>query len=152
MTKSFDIASFINDRYLQQLFGSDYQRRRADVSNPTALTGYDDLCGLPIGDPAEASELWAQGADATMVAATPTCLLRRVAGIAAVRAAYVPDTDTKTRLFANHAVWLDDPGAPPMQRYKPFATDAGAEAYRARHPAATPVTYPIAVAQSHAAQ
>jgi NitT/TauT family transport system substrate-binding protein len=152
VTKSFDIASFINDRYLQQLFGSDYQRRRADVSNPTALTGYDDLCGLPIGDPAEASELWAQGADATMVAATPTCLLRRVAGIAAVRAAYVPDTDTKTRLFANHAVWLDDPSAPPTQRYKPFATDAGAEAYRARHPAATPVTYPIAVAQSHAAQ
>lgn len=152
VSKSFDIASFINDRYLQQLFGSDYQRRRADVTNPIALSGYDDLCGLPVDDPAQASELWAQGSDTTAVAATPTCLLRRVAGTAAVRAAYVPDTDTKIRLFANHAVWLDDPSAPPTQRYKPFATDAGAQAYRARHPAATSLTYPLAVAQSRASQ
>ncbi|WP_036468217.1 ABC transporter substrate-binding protein [Mycobacterium genavense] len=152
VAKSFDTTSFVNDRYLQQLFGSDYQRRRAEVSNPITLSGYDDLCGLPADDPAQASELWAQGSDTTAVAATPTCLLRRVAGTSAVRAAYVPDTDTKTRLLANHAVWLDDPSAPPTQRYKPFATDAGAQAYRARHPAATALTYPLAVARSHESQ
>jgi NitT/TauT family transport system substrate-binding protein len=65
-----------------------------------------------------------------------------------VRAAYVPDTLTGTRLFANHAVWLDDPTAPAVQRYKPFATGTAADAYRARHPAAIPLAYPVAVAQS----
>jgi NitT/TauT family transport system substrate-binding protein len=148
VTKDFGVASFINDQYLQQLFGGDYQRRRADVTNPIGLTGNDDLCHLSVGDPAQASELWAQGMDTTTVAATPTCLLRRVAATVAVRAAYVPDTLTSTRLFANHAVWLDDPTAPATQRYKPFATGTGADAYRARYPAATPLAYPVAVAQS----
>lgn len=147
VARTFSIASFINDQYLQQLFRADYQRRRADVSNPITLTGYDDLCGLPIGDPAQASELWKQGADTTVAAATPTCALRRVASTASVRAAYVPDTVTGIRLFANHAVWLDDPTASPTQRFKPFATEAGAEAYHAQHPATIPLTYPAAVAQ-----
>ncbi|OBA58416.1 ABC transporter substrate-binding protein [Mycobacterium sp. 1100029.7] len=148
VSKDFDIASFFDDEYVRQLFGSDYDGRRADVANPSGLTGYDDLCRLPVTDSSEASELWPQGAAATIVAATPTCLLRRVATTAAVRAAYVPDTLTNTRLFANHAVWLDDPSATPTQRYKPFATAAGADAYRARHPAATPLAYGAAVAQS----
>ncbi|MCV7029921.1 ABC transporter substrate-binding protein [Mycobacterium sherrisii] len=147
VSRTFSIATFINDRYLQQLFGADYQRRRADVTNPITLTGYDDLCGLPVGDPAQASELWQQGADTTVAAATPTCLLRRVATTSSVRAAYVPDAVTGIKLFANHAVWLDDPTASPMQRFKPFATEAGAEAYRASHPAVIPLTYPAAVAQ-----
>jgi NitT/TauT family transport system substrate-binding protein len=148
VSKDFDIAAFVDDEYVRQLFGGDYDRRRADVANPSALTGYDELCRLPVTDPAQASELWPQGGNATTVAATPTCLLRRVAATAAVRAAYVPDTLTSTRLFANHAVWLDDPTAPPAQRYKPFATDTDADAYRARHPAATPLAYAAAVTQS----
>jgi NitT/TauT family transport system substrate-binding protein len=148
VTADFDVADFVNDGYLRDLFGPDYERRRADVTNPSALRGTDDLCRLPVGDPAQASEVWMSGADDTEVAATPTCLLRRVATTAEVRAAYVPDTATGIRLFADHAVWLDDPGAPPMQRYKPFATEAGADAYRARHPEATTIGYPAAVSQS----
>jgi NitT/TauT family transport system substrate-binding protein len=148
VTADFDVAGFVNDGYLRELFGSDYDRRRDDVSNPTALSGTDDVCRLPVADPAQASEVWMSGADDTEVAATPTCLLRRVATAPAVRAAYVPDTATGIRLFADHAVWLHDPGAPPTQRYKPFATEAGADAYRARHPEATTIGYPAAVAQS----
>jgi NitT/TauT family transport system substrate-binding protein len=148
VTADFDVAGFVNDGYLRELFGPDYDRRRADVANPSALTGTDDLCRLPVGDPAQASEVWLAGADDTEVAATPTCLLRRVATAAEVRAAYVPDTSTGIRLFADHAFWLDDPGAPPTQRYKPFATEAGADAYRARHPQATTIGYPAAVSQS----
>ncbi|MCZ8382222.1 ABC transporter substrate-binding protein [Mycobacterium sp. CPCC 205372] len=148
VTADFDVAEFVDDGYLRELFGPDYDRRRADVRNPTALTGTDDLCRLPVGDPAQASEVWMSGADDTEVAATPTCLLRRVATAAEVRAAYVPDTATGIRLFADHAVWLRDPGAPPTQRYKPFATEAGADAYRARHPQATTIGYPAAVSQS----
>ena len=144
----FDVPGFLNDSYLRELFGPDYERRRADIANPIALTGTDDVCRLPVDDPAQASEMWATGADATQAAATPTCLLRRIAGTSAVRAAYVPDTLTGIRLFADHAVWLVDPSAPPTQRYKPFATDAGADSYQARHPQAKPIDYPIAVSQS----
>jgi NitT/TauT family transport system substrate-binding protein len=144
----FDIASFVNDSYLRQLSGSDYGRRRDDLTNPAALTGIDALCQLPVDDPAQASELWTRGATQTAVAATPTCLLRRAAGSAAVRASYVPDTLTAVRIFADHAVWLYDPAEPPNQRYKPFATAAGANAYRSRHPQADAVTYPAAVARS----
>lgn len=151
VAKDFTVASFINDAYLRQLFGDDYQRRRDDVANPIPLTGHDELCQLPVEDPAQASELWAQHSDTTTVSATPTCLLRRVAATAAVRAAYVPDTVSGTRLFADHAVWLDDPAASLTHRYKPFATTAEADAYRADHPSATPVTYAGAVAQSRPA-
>lgn len=152
VSKDFDVASFVDDGYLRRLFGGDYDRLRADVTNRSVLSGYDDMCRSPVSDPALASELWVKGADATAVAATPTCLLRRVAATAAVRAAYVPDTLTGTRLFANHAVWLKDPDAPPTQRYKPFATGAGADAYRASHPTASPVAYPAAVTQSRSPQ
>ncbi|AQT81919.1 ABC transporter substrate-binding protein [Mycolicibacterium litorale] len=148
VTADFDIAGFLDDSHLRQLFGADYEQRRDSIVNPDPLTGTDDLCRLPVADPAQASEVWAKDADHTQVAATPTCLLRRVAATPAVRAAYVPDTLTGIRLFADHAVWLQDPGAAPTQRYKPFATDAGADTYRAEHPQAQPVGYSIAVSQS----
>ncbi|OBB57076.1 ABC transporter substrate-binding protein [Mycobacterium sp. 852013-51886_SCH5428379] len=150
VTADFDVQGFIDESHLRELFGSDYERRRTDVTNPAALSGTDAVCGLPVDDPAQASELWPTGAERTEVAATPTCLLRRVAETDAVRAAYVPDTSTGIRLFADHAVWLDDPGAPPTQRYKPFATAAGADTYRAAHPQAVPVDFPAAVSQSTA--
>ncbi|MDR3661189.1 MAG: ABC transporter substrate-binding protein [Mycobacterium sp.] len=150
VTKDFDIAGFVNDRYLRQLFGADYERRRADVANPMTLTGFDEVCGLPVDDPAQASELWATGTR-TEVAATPSCLLRRLAVTPRIRAAYVPDTLTGLRIFADHAVWLQDPQAPPTQRYKPFATSAGADTYRANHPQALAVGYAAAVGQSRAA-
>lgn len=151
VTKDFDVAGFVNDSYLRQLFGDQYPQRRAGVANPMTLTGYDGVCGLPVNDPAQASEVWASGSETTDVAATPTCLLRRVAATADVRAAYVPDTLTGLRIFADHAVWLDDPTAPPTQRYKPFATGAGADTYRTSHPQALSVAYPAAVGQSRAA-
>jgi NitT/TauT family transport system substrate-binding protein len=145
---NFDIPSFINDSYLQQLSGSDYQRRRDELTNPMALAGLDDLCRLPVNDPTQASELWARGETQTAIAATPACLLRRVASTRAVRAAYVPDTLTAVRIFADHAVWLYDPIAPPNHRYKPFATAQGADVYRRGHPQAEAVTYRDAVAKS----
>jgi NitT/TauT family transport system substrate-binding protein len=106
---------------------------------------------LPVDDPAQASELWTRGAAQTTAAATPTCLLRRVAGATSVRASYVPDTLTAVRIFADHAVWLYDPTAPPLQRYKPFATAQGTSVYLRQHPQASVITYSAAVARSRAA-
>jgi NitT/TauT family transport system substrate-binding protein len=148
VTPDFDVDGFVNDGPLRQLFGPGYAQQRDDLTNPTALRGTDDICRLPVGDPAQASELWAVGDDATQVSATPTCLLRRVATTAQIRAAYVPDAATGIRLFADHAAWVVDPSAPATQRFKPFATEAGADTYLARHPEATELAYPAAVAQS----
>ncbi|PJK18420.1 ABC transporter substrate-binding protein [Mycolicibacterium goodii] len=151
VTADFDIPGFLNDGYLRELFGDEYPQRAAGVENPMKLTGFDDVCGLPVDDPAQASEVWAVGAATTDVAATPSCLLRRVATTPEVRAAYVPDTVTGLRIFADHAVWLQDPSAPPTHRYKPFATAAGAESYRAQHPDSVVVAYTAAVGHSRAA-
>lgn len=150
VTKDFDVPKFINDGYLRQLFGPDYAQRQASVANPMTLTGFDDVCGLPVNDAAQASEVWVSGTE-TAVSATPTCLLRRLAATPHVRAAYVPDTLTGLRIFADHAVWLDDPAAPSTQRYKPFATTAGADTYRTTHPQAAPVGYAAAIGQSRTA-
>lgn len=151
VTADFDVPGFINESYLQDLFGDEFEQRRASVANPMTLSGFDDLCGLPVQDPGQASEVWVAGAPRTEVAATPSCLLRHVATAPDVRAAYVPDTTTGLRIFADHAMWLQDPSAPPTHRYKPFATPAGADAYRADHPHVTPVSYTAAVAQSRTA-
>lgn len=150
VASDFDVAHFVDDSYVRQLYGADYVRRSADLVNPSAITGYDDPCRLPVADPKQASELWLKGADSTTVSATPTCLLGRIADGGAVRAAYVPDTLTGVRMFADHAVWLEDPTAPATERFKPFGTAAGADDYRTQHSQAHPVTYTAAVAQSRA--
>lgn len=152
VTPDFNLPDFVNDSYLRELFGHEYDQRRASVANPMKLTGFDEVCGLPVDDPAQASEMWASGAESTDVAATPTCLLRRIAATPEVRAAYVPDTATGLRIFADHAVWLQDPSAPPAHRYKPFATSAGAESYRQSHPHVTTVAYAVAVGQARTAR
>ena len=147
--KDFSIPNFINEKYVRDVLGDSYQARRDNLGNPTALTGTDRLCGLPVDDPATASEIWFAGHDSTTPAATPSCALRRLAGSSQpARATYVPDTITGTKLFADHASWLIDPTAPITCRYLPFATDAGAADYRISHPATTPIDFTTAVTQS----
>ena len=64
VTKDFDVAAFLNDGYLRQLLGDEYAQRRASVANPMTLTGFDDLCGLPVNDPAQRRTWRCRGAGA----------------------------------------------------------------------------------------
>lgn len=150
VTKDFDIDGFINESAVRHTLGASYTAHRDNLANPTPLTGTDELCRLPVGDPATASEVWFSGDDHTVPAATPSCLLRRVADTTSrtPRAVYVPDAVTGTKLFADHATWLVDPAAPVTARYLPFATQAGAADYQRSHPGTTPVDYRTAVSQS----
>lgn len=149
VTAGFDIAGFRNDTYLRALFGADFQRRTDDLSNPSRLTGRDDLCGLPVAEPRTASEVWFRGEDRTQVSATPSCLLRRIAAAGGqVRAAYVPDASTGTKLFADHATWVTVPAATPVNRYLPFATRAAADDYVAAHPGTALIDYRTALERS----
>ncbi|MGR6919050.1 ABC transporter substrate-binding protein [[Actinomadura] parvosata] len=133
-----DVTSFVNDGYLRKAYGAAYDKDRASTANPAATTGTDPVCGKPVTDPATASELWLSGENATRPAATPTCLLRQVAAAAGkVRAAYVPDTVTGTRWFADKSVWLKGPGG----TFLPFTTQEGADAYREQHPKTEPIAY-----------
>lgn len=141
-----DVSRFVNDSYLRAAYGSRYDADTAATDNPARITGTDPVCGVPVTDPATASELWLDGADTTQPAATPTCLLRQIAEASApVRAAYVPDTTTGTRWFADKSVWLHDPTAEENARFLPFTTQEGADAYRKAHPEAEPVDYADAV-------
>jgi NitT/TauT family transport system substrate-binding protein len=138
-----DVQAFVNDSYLRKAYGAAYDRDRASTANPATTTGHDAVCGRPVTDPGSASELWLAGESATRPAATPTCLLRQIAAARGkVRAAYVPDTVTGTRWFADRSVWLKEPGG----SFLPFTTQEGADAYRAEHPKAEPVGYADALA------
>ncbi|MGN9846844.1 ABC transporter substrate-binding protein [Nonomuraea sp. H19] len=136
-----DVSAFVNDSYLRKAYGPAYDKDVASTANPAAITGTDPVCGQAVQDPKTASELWLDGAATTQPAATPTCLLRQIATAKSkVRAAYVPDTVTGTRWFADHAVWLREGSS-----FLPFTTQDGADAYRAGHPKAEPVTYDAAL-------
>ncbi|NLG56442.1 MAG: ABC transporter substrate-binding protein [Rhodococcus sp.] len=147
--EEFEIDDFINETYLKELFGDEFEERTDFVGNPITLTGNDDICGLTVEDPATASEVWFDGADKTEVSATPSCLLMRIAADGGdVRASYIPDTTTGTKLFADSSVWVVDPAASPTMRYLPFATQARAADHLADHPGTEIVTFETALAQS----
>lgn len=149
VTANFSIPDFINESYVRAVLGNSYESHRLGTANPTTLTGTDTTCGLPVGDPATASEIWFAGQNTTVPAATPSCALRRLAGTSQkTRATYVPDAVTGTKLFAEHASWLADPSAPVTSRYLPFATEAGAVEYQRIHPGTTPIAFTTALAQS----
>ncbi|MBB5140178.1 NitT/TauT family transport system substrate-binding protein [Thermocatellispora tengchongensis] len=146
-----DLDRFVNDSYLRKAYGPGYDADAASTVNRAAVTGRDPVCGEQVTDPRTASELWVSGAT-TRPAATPTCLLRQVAAEKGpVRAAYVPDTTTGTRWFADKAVWLHDPEGEANARFLPFTTQDGADAYRAEHPRTEPVSYQEAVKAATAA-
>ncbi|GII90481.1 ABC transporter substrate-binding protein [Sinosporangium siamense] len=141
-----NVGSFVNDGYLRKAYGPTYDADRASTANAAPVTGTDAACDLPVSDPRTASELWLTGEDATRPAATPTCLLRQIATAGgSVRAAYVPDTATGTRWFADRSIWLTDPSADPTARFLPFTTQDGADAYRKAHPKTEPVAYESAL-------
>lgn len=135
-----DVSGFVQDGPLRTVFGArglNYDAARAATANPSALRG----------DPAQASELWLDGADSTQTVPDPTSLLRAVRDATAhgakVRAAYVPDAELGTRWFADKAVWVQN-----GQHYLPFGTPAGAHRYLAAHPGGTIVNYQQALGGS----
>jgi NitT/TauT family transport system substrate-binding protein len=147
-----DVPGFVQDAPLRAAFsarGQDYGKAVAATANPSALTGTDPVCNTPVNEPARASELWLDGADATQPAANPSCLLKAIRDAAArgakVRAAYVPDTEFGTRWFADKAAWVRTSG-PAGQNYLPFDTPAGAQRYIGAHPGTVGVDYQQALA------
>ncbi len=103
----FDVAGFQNDTYLRELLGANFESQTTDLTNPSRLSGQDEICDLPVDDPTTASEVWFAGETDTEPSATPTCLLRRIAESGkSVRAGYVPDASTSVKLFAAHASWV----------------------------------------------
>jgi NitT/TauT family transport system substrate-binding protein len=140
-----DLDGFVDDGFIKDAYGEDYDQAAADTTNPAAITGTDAACQEQVDDPATAGELWVDGEDDTRPAADPTCLLRNVAAVEAqggsLRAAYVPDAVTGTRWFADHMIWLQDGRA-----FEPFATRDSADEYAAQHPGAKELTWEQAVA------
>jgi NitT/TauT family transport system substrate-binding protein len=135
-----DISGFVQDEPLRAVFaarGLNYDEARAAATNPSVLRG----------DPAQASELWLDGIDATQTVADPTSLLRAIRDATArgakVRAAYVPDAELGTRWFADKAAWVQD-----GQKFLPFGTPAGARRYLATHTGRVAVNYQQALGGS----
>jgi NitT/TauT family transport system substrate-binding protein len=143
--QQLDLAAFIDDSYLREVYGAGYDADLAGTANKAVLAGTDPVCQKPVADPARAGELWL--GDHTQPAADPTCVLRAVKAAQAagqqVTAAYVPDAGTGTRWFADKSVWVRDGAV-----FRPFLSDAAAQRYTAGHPGATVVPYAEAVAKA----
>lgn len=135
-----NVDEFGDDSLIREVQGGEYATAAGSLDNPAAITGTDEVCGQPVADPAVAGEVWVQGEEDTRPVANPTCLLRNVTRLQAegkaTRAAYVPDTTTGTRWFADKAIWLRD-----GEKLLPFATPATADAYRATRPGAQTLTW-----------
>ncbi|MFD3507855.1 ABC transporter substrate-binding protein [Nocardia sp. NPDC058666] len=141
-----NLDEFVDDRYIRTVYGADYDAASASVAAPAPLTGTDATCGGAVDGLASASEVWFADSPKTAVAKTPTCLLRQIAATGTtVRAAYVPDFATGTRLFAATATWVSDPAAGPDDRLLPFATSVAAQQYATAHPGATVIDYSAAL-------
>ncbi|MGV9414907.1 ABC transporter substrate-binding protein [Nocardia sp. NPDC003693] len=141
-----DLGQFINDRYVRELYGADYETRKADTSPPSKLAGVDSACGGEVSDQATASEVWFTGKATTSVARTPACLLKLIAQSAdPVRVAYVPDAGTGLRLFAASAVWVRNPAAPAEQNLLAFAVRTDADRYVSTHPGSAVLDYQAAL-------
>lgn len=141
-----DLGEFVNEKYVRELYGADYDAQKASVAAPSPLTGTDPVCGGTVSDAATASEVWFQGEKSTSVARTPTCLLRQITASAkSVQVAYVPDAGSGLRIFAATAVWVDDPAAGAEGRLKPFAVKAAADSYVSGHPGSTILDYQAAL-------
>ena len=144
-----DLDGFVDDSFIKDAYGDDYDRVAADTTNQAAITGTDEACQKQVSDAATAGELWVQGEDDTRPAADPTCLLRNVAQVEAaggsLRATYVPDAVTGTRWFADHMIWLRD-----GKVFEPFATRDSADDYATGHPGSQELTWEQAVAAAAA--
>ncbi|GAA4382614.1 ABC transporter substrate-binding protein [Tsukamurella soli] len=118
-----DVARFVDPAPLQQAY--------ADHGGATYQAA------LAAGAPARVNEVWFDGATTTQTEATPELLLKALAtaGGRKVRAAYVPDTVTGTRWFADRSVWLRD-----GRQLLPFATQDTADRYRTEHPGAQQIS------------
>lgn len=140
LEEDLDLDAFVDDSFLRDVYGANYDDDATATTNPAAITGTDAVCRKPVEDAAQAGEVWVQGEPDTRPTADPTCLLRNVAAVLAeadtVRAAYIPDAVTGTRWLADRMLWLRSKG-----KFFPFATRASADAWAEDHPDAAHVTW-----------
>ncbi|GAB3994108.1 hypothetical protein GCM10029992_07590 [Glycomyces albus] len=54
--EELDLGAFVDEEPLRELYGTEYDDRKASLVNPSAITGHDDVCGLDVADAATASK------------------------------------------------------------------------------------------------
>jgi NitT/TauT family transport system substrate-binding protein len=137
-----DLNTFVDDHYVRQLFGSDYDRLVANTASTDPIGGTDPVCGGAVSEPAQASEVWFDGDPGTVVAKSPTCMLRLMKSNGkTVRAAYAPDAAHGERIFATTAAWVIDPALGSDASSLPFALTDDAHRYISGHPGSRLVDY-----------
>ncbi|MBO0853084.1 MAG: ABC transporter substrate-binding protein [Nocardia sp.] len=142
----FDIDKFVDDAPLRKVFGErniDYDAAVGNFADPAPITGTDPS-GAAVDNAALAGEIWYDGQPSATPTADPTSLLRAVKVARTqgkkIRAAYVPDSETGTRWFADKAQWVQT-----GDTYLPFITPAAVRRYLDQHPGAAAVSYDQAI-------
>ena len=79
MVKDLDIDKWVDDSFVREAFkqsSRDYDAQLADFSN-YQVQGNDTLCNVPISDPLQAGQIWAQGGKVVSFSST-ACTLEGV--------------------------------------------------------------------------
>lgn len=137
--KDFNIAGWIDDRYLRTAFKDanlDYDAQQKSLAN-YSLTGTDPYCHRPVTDPASSAQVWIEGG-AIVPFSSAGCALAAVVDMTKknqkIDVAYVMDHSLGIKLFADKAFYVVKPGASDgVPDVTPFLLKADAERYASAH-------------------
>ena len=108
--KDFDVAKWVDDRYIRKAFAElnlDYEAELKSMAN-YEVKGEDKFCKKPIVEPRKAGEVWAEG-EGTEPLSSAACTLGAYSSLKAkgkkINVAYVFDTARGIKLFADQAYY-----------------------------------------------
>jgi NitT/TauT family transport system substrate-binding protein len=131
--KALDLSVWVNDKYVRRAYrelGLDYERQLSSSSG-YAIEGHDPVCDTQVTAPAEAGQIWIQGAGVmpfSSAACTLTAVKKYLAEGQKLAAVYVMDRALGIKLFAETAFYAVGGKANPAE-VVPFLLKRDAEAH-----------------------
>jgi NitT/TauT family transport system substrate-binding protein len=134
--KTFDVDSWINERYLREAFGQrglDYDAQKRSLAN-YGIQGKDTVCGKPITHPKDAGEIWIDGGDIVPLS-SPVCTFMGIRKFQEagkkIAVVYLFDHALGIKLFADRAFYAVN-GSGARMDIEPFLLKKDAQASAAK--------------------
>lgn len=133
MVKDLDIDKWVDDAFVRAAFkdeGRDYDTQLASFAN-YQVSGNDEFCNKPVGDPTQAGQIWSQGTEVASFS-SPTCTLEAVKQYRdankPVDAVYLMDKALGVKVFADAAFYTIAGKDPKQLDIEPYLLKRDAEA------------------------
>jgi NitT/TauT family transport system substrate-binding protein len=134
--KTFDVDSWINERYLREAFGQrglDYDAQKRSLANYD-IQGKDPVCGKPITHAKDAGEIWIDGGDIVPLS-SPVCTFMGIRKFQEagkkIAVVYLFDHALGIKVFADRAFYAVN-GSGARMDIEPFLLKKDAQASAAK--------------------